>query len=214
MTGHDADVQTWTSYPGLAAQTWYLTTDGRIAITGGTQCLDEGANGESLPILSFGLLPLASRLLHLSFELLPIRTILKCVLLPLWASANFQGLRLINVPLEIPIKVSPSIPRHLLTFRHLPPQLQFRISLPPSFRGITRSLARSLFLAHPPPLALLIHTSSLSLADVQPGPSSPKPQPHPLKPVSYPTSPRERSTPTPLLEVERGSIHMEGTISV
>jgi hypothetical protein len=39
--------QTWTSYPGLAAQIWYLTTDGRIAITGGTQCLDEGANGES-----------------------------------------------------------------------------------------------------------------------------------------------------------------------
>jgi hypothetical protein len=57
------DVQTWTSYPGLAAQTWYLTADGRIAITGGNQCLDEGANGEfpfpshpfrSHPFLSLG----------------------------------------------------------------------------------------------------------------------------------------------------------------
>jgi hypothetical protein len=57
------NIQTWTSYPGLAAQTWYLTTDGRIAITGGNQCLDEGANGEfpfrshpfrSHPFLSLG----------------------------------------------------------------------------------------------------------------------------------------------------------------
>lgn len=45
--GIQTDHQLWTSYPGLSAQTWYLTTDGRIAITGGTQCLDEGTNGES-----------------------------------------------------------------------------------------------------------------------------------------------------------------------
>ncbi|WRT64500.1 uncharacterized protein IL334_001432 [Kwoniella shivajii] len=32
------------SAPGSFAQTWYLTTDDRIAITGGTQCLDEGIN--------------------------------------------------------------------------------------------------------------------------------------------------------------------------
>jgi hypothetical protein len=38
-------IQTWQSYPGLSAQTWYLTADGRIAITGGNQCLDEGTNG-------------------------------------------------------------------------------------------------------------------------------------------------------------------------
>ena len=42
-----AYIQTWTSYPGLSQQTWYLTADGRIAITGGTQCLDEGTNGVS-----------------------------------------------------------------------------------------------------------------------------------------------------------------------
>lgn len=35
----------WTSYPGLSQQTWYLTGDNRIAITGGTQCLDQGDNG-------------------------------------------------------------------------------------------------------------------------------------------------------------------------
>jgi hypothetical protein len=73
MRGNDTDVQTWTSYPGLAAQTWYLTTDGRIAITGGNQCLDEGANGEfPFPCHSLdppptywsclGSLPLSSRL--------------------------------------------------------------------------------------------------------------------------------------------------------
>ena len=38
-------MKTWQSYPGLSAQTWYLTADGRIAITGGNQCLDEGTNG-------------------------------------------------------------------------------------------------------------------------------------------------------------------------
>jgi hypothetical protein len=65
---NDTDVQTWTSYPGLAAQTWYLTTDGRIAITGGNQCLDEGANGEFsfpsrlLPSLSFPLVRCSTRI--------------------------------------------------------------------------------------------------------------------------------------------------------
>jgi len=44
--------QTWQSYPGLFQQTWYLTADGRIAITGGNQCLDEGTNGMSLPIVA------------------------------------------------------------------------------------------------------------------------------------------------------------------
>lgn len=37
--------QIWDSYPGLFQQTWYLTDDKRIAITGGDQCLDEGDNG-------------------------------------------------------------------------------------------------------------------------------------------------------------------------
>jgi hypothetical protein len=31
-------------YPGLAAQHWYFTADNRLAITGGTQCLDLGNN--------------------------------------------------------------------------------------------------------------------------------------------------------------------------
>lgn len=38
-------LKVWTSYPGLYQQTWYLTGDQRIAITGGNQCLDEGDNG-------------------------------------------------------------------------------------------------------------------------------------------------------------------------
>jgi hypothetical protein len=38
-------LQVWDSYPGLYQQTWYYTDDNRIAITGGTQCLDEGTNG-------------------------------------------------------------------------------------------------------------------------------------------------------------------------
>ncbi|WWC86611.1 uncharacterized protein L201_001488 [Kwoniella dendrophila CBS 6074] len=33
-------VKIWQTYPGLFQQTWYLTDDRRIAITGGTQCLD------------------------------------------------------------------------------------------------------------------------------------------------------------------------------
>ncbi|WVQ64200.1 uncharacterized protein L199_002362 [Kwoniella botswanensis] len=40
-----AIIKIWQSYPGLFQQTWYLTDDDRIAITGGTQCLDEGING-------------------------------------------------------------------------------------------------------------------------------------------------------------------------
>lgn len=35
----------YTCYPGLTQQTWYLTSDGRIAITGGNQCLDIGPDG-------------------------------------------------------------------------------------------------------------------------------------------------------------------------
>ncbi|KAK1921148.1 ricin B lectin domain-containing protein [Papiliotrema laurentii] len=38
-------LKVWTSYPGLYQQTWYLTDDNRIAITGGTQCLDDGGDG-------------------------------------------------------------------------------------------------------------------------------------------------------------------------
>ncbi|WVQ80074.1 hypothetical protein IAT38_002175 [Cryptococcus sp. DSM 104549] len=38
-------VKLWTSYPKLFQQTWYLTQDRRIAITGGNQCLDFGPNG-------------------------------------------------------------------------------------------------------------------------------------------------------------------------
>ncbi|WWD22620.1 hypothetical protein CI109_107113 [Kwoniella shandongensis] len=46
-TGADNNeiVKLWTSYPTLFQQTWYLTGDNRIAITGGNQCLDEGDNG-------------------------------------------------------------------------------------------------------------------------------------------------------------------------
>jgi hypothetical protein len=42
-----ADRQVWTSYPGAAAQTWYSTGDGRIALAGGEQCIDVGDNGGS-----------------------------------------------------------------------------------------------------------------------------------------------------------------------
>ncbi|WWC90287.1 uncharacterized protein L201_005220 [Kwoniella dendrophila CBS 6074] len=38
-------VKLWTSYPTLFQQTWFLTGDLRIAITGGDQCLDESENG-------------------------------------------------------------------------------------------------------------------------------------------------------------------------
>ncbi|WWC68223.1 uncharacterized protein I206_102146 [Kwoniella pini CBS 10737] len=34
-------VKIWQSFPGVFQQTWYLTTDRRIAITGGNQCLDK-----------------------------------------------------------------------------------------------------------------------------------------------------------------------------
>ncbi|WWD06443.1 hypothetical protein V865_004533 [Kwoniella europaea PYCC6329] len=46
-TGRDNNeiVKIWTSYPTLFQQTWFLTGDNRIAITGGDQCLDEGDNG-------------------------------------------------------------------------------------------------------------------------------------------------------------------------
>ncbi|WVQ98345.1 hypothetical protein IAU59_005468 [Kwoniella sp. CBS 9459] len=42
---NNSPVKLQTSVPGAFQQTWYLTTDNRIAITGGTQCLDEGTNG-------------------------------------------------------------------------------------------------------------------------------------------------------------------------
>ncbi|WVW81160.1 hypothetical protein I302_103151 [Kwoniella bestiolae CBS 10118] len=41
----NAIIKVWTSYPGLFRQIWYLTDDDRIAITNGSQCLDEGLNG-------------------------------------------------------------------------------------------------------------------------------------------------------------------------
>ncbi|WVW84306.1 hypothetical protein I302_106340 [Kwoniella bestiolae CBS 10118] len=43
--GNNGALKVWTSYPTLYQQTWYLTGDNRIAITGGNQCLDEGTNG-------------------------------------------------------------------------------------------------------------------------------------------------------------------------
>ncbi|WWC86610.1 uncharacterized protein L201_001487 [Kwoniella dendrophila CBS 6074] len=43
-TDNNEIVKLWQSYPTLFQQTWYLTTDQRIAITGGNQCLDEGPN--------------------------------------------------------------------------------------------------------------------------------------------------------------------------
>jgi len=42
---NNVPAKVWTSYPGLEQQTWYLTDDNRIAITGGNQCLDEGDSG-------------------------------------------------------------------------------------------------------------------------------------------------------------------------
>lgn len=42
---NNVPAKVWTSFPGLTQQTWYLTPDNRIAITGGNQCLDEGDNG-------------------------------------------------------------------------------------------------------------------------------------------------------------------------
>ncbi|WVW81808.1 hypothetical protein I302_103805 [Kwoniella bestiolae CBS 10118] len=47
-TGNDDNeiVKLWRSYPGLYQQTWYLTDDARIAITGGAQCLDQGNEEE------------------------------------------------------------------------------------------------------------------------------------------------------------------------
>ncbi|WWC90285.1 uncharacterized protein L201_005218 [Kwoniella dendrophila CBS 6074] len=44
-TGRDNNeiVKLWKSYPTLFQQTWYLTPDNRIAITGGDQCLDQGS---------------------------------------------------------------------------------------------------------------------------------------------------------------------------
>ena len=41
-------LKVWTSYPGLYQQTWYLTPDNRIGITGGTHCLDEGDEGAQI----------------------------------------------------------------------------------------------------------------------------------------------------------------------
>ncbi|KAK6905226.1 hypothetical protein I203_106046 [Kwoniella mangroviensis CBS 8507] len=55
-TGNDNNeiVKLWTSYPGLYQQTWYLTDDARIAITGGTQCLDQGSDQEVWNVLHEG----------------------------------------------------------------------------------------------------------------------------------------------------------------
>ena len=43
--GNNAIAKVWQSYPGSPQQTWFLTTDNRIAVTGGNQCLDQGDNG-------------------------------------------------------------------------------------------------------------------------------------------------------------------------
>jgi hypothetical protein len=43
--GNNAIAKVWQSYPGSQQQTWYLTADNRIAVTGGNQCLDQGDNG-------------------------------------------------------------------------------------------------------------------------------------------------------------------------
>ncbi|WWC59780.1 uncharacterized protein I303_102342 [Kwoniella dejecticola CBS 10117] len=40
-TQNGEGVKIWQSYSGLRQQTWYLTNDRRIAITGGNQCLDQ-----------------------------------------------------------------------------------------------------------------------------------------------------------------------------
>jgi len=37
---NNVEMKVWTCYPGLSNQQWYYTSDNRIAITGGTQCLD------------------------------------------------------------------------------------------------------------------------------------------------------------------------------
>jgi hypothetical protein len=132
------DVQTWTSYPGLAAQTWYLTADGRIAITGGNQCLDEGANGES-PIYSH---PLSS------FPLVSLLTWTSFASLVLAITADNQVPRLINVPLEIPIKVSPSINHPPHSNRHPPSQTY-------SFFGFSLSPLSLILLSLSHPLPLL-----------------------------------------------------------
>ncbi|WRT63112.1 uncharacterized protein IL334_000015 [Kwoniella shivajii] len=47
-------VKIWQSYPSLFQQTWYLTNDDRIAIAGGTQCLDEGVNGPQTYVCTTG----------------------------------------------------------------------------------------------------------------------------------------------------------------
>jgi hypothetical protein len=46
--------QLYTSYPGLQQQTWYLTDDGRIAITDGYQCLTETGSGPNYSRCSGG----------------------------------------------------------------------------------------------------------------------------------------------------------------
>jgi hypothetical protein len=37
---NNGPAKVYTCYPGLAAQHWYFTADQRVALTGGTQCLD------------------------------------------------------------------------------------------------------------------------------------------------------------------------------
>ena len=43
--GNNMYAKVWQSYPGSQQQTWFLTADNRIAVTGGNQCLDQGDNG-------------------------------------------------------------------------------------------------------------------------------------------------------------------------
>jgi hypothetical protein len=43
--GNNNPAKVYQSYPGSQQQTWFLTADNRIAVTGGNQCLDQGDNG-------------------------------------------------------------------------------------------------------------------------------------------------------------------------
>ena len=92
-------MKTWQSYPGLSAQTWYLTADGRIAITGGNQCLDEGNNGTSLYLLP--LVPMFSFLLA---PRLGISLIIAIAKTRIWTSRLFSQNGLLTArPSDLPV---------------------------------------------------------------------------------------------------------------
>ncbi|RSH84048.1 hypothetical protein EHS25_005293 [Saitozyma podzolica] len=70
---NNGPLKIWTSYPGLMQQTWYYTGDDRIAITGGTQCLDEGPNGIQTYQCTTGNTNQTRAHYHLELRLLPNR---------------------------------------------------------------------------------------------------------------------------------------------